>query len=370
MTSVLAAERLLTPAGEIRPGWVRVDGESIVATGDGPAPAGAERLPGILSPGFIDIHSHGGGGKSFEGGAAAAESVLEVHLAHGTTSMLASLVTDTPDRILDAVEALRPLVDSGRLLGVHLEGPWLSPQHAGAHDRGLLIAPEPDQISDLLRSGLIRMVTIAPELPGGFEAVRQISAAGVIAAIGHTDASYSQARRALGDGASVGTHLFNAMRGLHHREPGPVAALLEDPRAFIELIADGVHVHPAALRLAMTTAPERCLLVSDAMAAASAADGEYRLGPMAVRVREGVARLADTGGIAGSTLTLDRAVRFMVEEVGVSAAHALRSATAVPAAVLGRTDLGTLDKGARADLVVLDDTLHVVRVMRGGTWLP
>ena len=219
--------------------------------------------------------------------------------------------------------------------------------------------------------GAVRMVTLAPELPGGVEAVERLAEAGVVAAIGHTDATYDVARRALDAGARVGTHLFNAMRGLHHREPGPVAALLEAP-VDVELIADGVHLHPAVLRSVFAAKPGRCVLITDAMAAAGAEDGDYELGPMTIEVREGVARLADAdgqGAIAGSTLTMDAAVRHAVQEAGLPLLDVVHAASTAPARVLGLGDVGAIEAGRRADLVVLDDDLAVVRVMRSGAWV-
>ena len=215
------------------------------------------------------------------------------------------------------------------------------------------------------------MVTLAPELDGGIDAVRQIAGAGVVAAIGHTDATYDVAREALDAGARLGTHLFNAMRPLHHRDPGPVGALLDAP-VDVELIADGVHLHPAVLRTVFAAKPGRCLLVTDAMAAAGADDGDYRLGPMAIEVRDGVARLADGtghGSIAGSTLTMDAAVRFAVRTAGLPLLDVVHAASTAPARAWDLTDVGALEAGRRADLVVLDDDLAVVRVMRAGSWL-
>ena len=191
--------------------------------------------------------------------------------------------------------------------------------------------------------------------------------AGVVVAVGHTDATYDVTRAALAAGARVGTHLHNAMRRPHHREPGPATALLEDEGAFVEVIADGVHLHPAVLRAA-TRAAASPVLVTDAMAAAGASDGDYRLGGQDVRVRDGVARLAESGAIAGSTLTLAAALRFAVIEAGIPLVEAVRAATAAPAAVLGRDDVGRLVPGARADLVVLDPDLRVARVLEGGAW--
>lgn len=378
MGTVLSAARVVTPARVLAPGWVHLDGDRVVAVGEGPPPAGdvLDLGDATLVPGFVDMHVHGGGGASFDAGTAdAAALVAAAHLAHGSTSMVASLVTDTHERMVCSVRELSLLVCDGLLAGVHLEGPWLSPDRSGAHQPGSLVEPAPAAVESLLAAGdgAVRMVTLAPELPGGVDAVRQIAAAGVVAAIGHTDATYDVARAALDAGATVGTHLFNAMRGLHHREPGPVGALLESAAADVELIADGVHLHPAVLRTAFAAKPGRCVLVTDAMAAAGAEDGDYRLGPMAIEVREGVARLADggsgRGAIAGSTLTMDAAVRFAVREAGLPLLDVVHAASTAPARVLGLRDVGALEAGRRADLVVLDDELEVSRVMRAGAWI-
>jgi N-acetylglucosamine-6-phosphate deacetylase len=373
---ILTAAQVVTPARILAPGWLLLDGDRIVEVGEGapPRPADVDLGSVTVTPGFVDLHVHGGGGASFDTGTAdAADVAAAAHLAHGTTSMAASLVTDTPDRMADAVRELALLVDDGRLAGIHLEGPWLSPRRSGAHQPGALTHPAPAAIEALLTagSGAVRMVTLAPELPGGVDAVRRLDDAGVLVAIGHTDATYDEARAAIDAGARLGTHLFNAMRPLHHRDPGPVGALLDAP-VDVELIADGVHLHPAVLRTVFAAKPGRCILVTDAMAAAGAPDGDYRLGPMSIEVRDGVARLADGSGggaIAGSTLTMDAAVRFAVRTARLPLLDVVHAASTTPAAAWGLTDVGAIEAGRRADLVVLDDRLEVVRVMREGAWL-
>ena len=372
---LLAAEHVLTPTRDLAPGWVDVVGAGIVAVGAGAPPRTADVDLGAatLVPAFVDLHVHGGGGASYDDGTTeAAAAVVATHLARGTTTLAASLVTDSPDRMARTVRELAPLVSGGLLAGIHLEGPWLSPRHAGAHRRDLLAHPSPGAVGALLAAGdgAVRMVTLAPELPGGIEAVRRIHEAGVVVAIGHTDASYDLARAALDAGARLGTHLFNAMRPMHHREPGAVGALLASD-ADVELVADGVHLHPAVLRTVFTARPGRCVLVTDAMAAAGLGDGDFRLGGQPVEVRDGVARLADgpgRGTIAGSTLTLDAAVRQAVR-AGVPLLEAVTAATATPARAWGLDDVGTLGAGSRADLVVLDEHLEVARVMRSGAWV-
>lgn len=372
---LVSAARLVTPARTVAPGWLRVDGDRITDVGTGAAPGPADlALPddAVLAPGFVDVHVHGGGGASFDGGdPVAAATVARAHLVHGTTSIAASLVTGSRQEMTRSIRALAELVTDGVLAGIHLEGPFLSARYAGAHDRGLLAVPDRAAVGALLAAGdgAVRMVTLAPELDGGIEAVRALVADGVVAAVGHTEASYDVVRAAVEAGASMGTHLFNAMPSLHHREPGPVAALLESD-AHVELISDGVHLHPAMLRFAARAKPGRSVLVTDAMAAAAGADGDYRLGTMEVEVRDGVARLAGGGTIAGSTLTMDAAVRHAVHDAGLDLADAVHAASTAPAAALGLADVGALEAGRRADLVVLDAALRVIRVMRAGLWVP
>jgi N-acetylglucosamine-6-phosphate deacetylase len=229
----------------------------------------------------VDAHIHGGGGFSFNDAdpAAAAVRIADVHRSHGTTTLMASLVTAPLAQLEKAVATLAALVEEGVLAGIHLEGPWLSPDHRGAHAEELLLAPEPAAVDRLMLAGrgAVRMVTIAPELEGGLAAIRQVTGYGAVAAIGHTGAGYDLAREAIAAGATAGTHVFNAMRPLHHREPGPALALLEDPAVFAEVIADGVHLHPSLVRF-IAASPARAVFVTDAMAAACAQEGRYQLG--------------------------------------------------------------------------------------------
>lgn len=367
--TALRAARVLTPDQVLSPGWVTVAGERIGAVGEGPGPSDAHDLGDVsLAPGFVDLHSHGGGGAAFTEGRDAARTVLAAHRVHGTTAMMASLVTDTVAHLEQQIRSLTSLVEDGELLGIHLEGPWLSPRHRGAHDAGLLRAPAPADVERLVDAGAVRMVTLATELPGGLEAVRHLAARGVVAALGHSDATYAQAQAAVAAGVRVATHLFNAIRPVHHRDPGAALALLDHPETVVELIADGVHVDPAVLAHAARAKPGRFVLVTDAMAAAGCADGEYRLGPLPVRVRGGTARLVDGGAIAGSTLTLDRAVAYMHREAGLPLLDAVNAASLVPADVVGRPDLGRIVPGAAADLVVLDPALAVRGVVHNGRW--
>ena len=381
--TVLANARVVTPERVLSPGWVRIEAGRIAAVGSGdpdggesavdPAAACAVDVGGAwLLPGFVDMHVHGGGGATYTSGEAdEARAAAAFHRSHGTTTTMASLVTAGLDDLERSVRALAPLVDEGVVCGLHLEGPYLSPSHAGAHDPALLRAPDTAELDRLLAAagGRVRMVTVAPELPGGMDLVRQTVAAGAVAALGHTDATYEQVRAAFDLGARVATHLYNAMRPLHHRDPGPVAAALEDDRVTVELINDGVHLHDAVAALAFRIAgPARTALITDAMAAAGMPDGAYDLGSMEVRVEDGIARLVDGGSIAGSTLTMDVALWRAVHVLGVPMVDAARAAATTPAGMLGlRT--GAVEPGLDADLVVLDDALAVRSVMVRGAWV-
>ena len=370
--AVRTGRRLLTD------GWLLLRDGVVAALGEGPVPPGQQAAAdevvdargAHVVPGFVDLHCHGGGGAQFGGTGAAAVSsartVAATHRAHGTTTLVASLVSRPVAELRETVTALADLVGDGVLAGVHLEGPWLSPAHRGAHDPALLGDPAAADVEDLLSvaGGVVRVVTIAPELPGGLDAVRRTAGSGAIAAIGHTDADAALARAAVDAGARLATHLFNAMPPVHHRAPGPVVALLEDQRVVVELIADGVHLHALTVAHAARSAgPRRTALVTDAMAAAGSADGDYLLGDLRVEVRDGTARLADGGSIAGSTLTLDRALAFAVHAAGVDLDAALAAVTTVPAALLGRADRGHLEPGATGGAVLLDERLDLVRVL-------
>jgi N-acetylglucosamine-6-phosphate deacetylase len=365
----LTNARIVTSQGWTA-GWLRVDGPRIAEVGAGippyPAAESVDMGGRLLVPGWVDIHVHGGGGASFDDGdPERALAAVDLHRRHGTTSLVAGLVTASPAALLRQVAALAELCEAGELAGIHLEGPYLATQRCGAHDPALLRSPDLAEFQRILRAGRghVRMITLAPELPGALELVRAAVSEGVVAAVGHTDADYATVCAAFDAGATVATHLFNQMRPLHHRDPGPVAAALTDDRVTVEVINDGVHLHPAVVRMAWAAAgADRTAFVTDAMAAAGLGDGDYTLGGRRVRVADGTARLADTGAIAGSTITLADAVRRAVRDLGIPLAAAVRAASTVPAAALRLADVGALLPGRYADLVVLepDGTLHAV----------
>lgn len=363
--------RVVTPVGVVD-GYVAVRGDRIASVIDGDPGDGHWLLPG-----FVDIHNHGGGGHSFTtGDADAARQAAAFHLRHGTTTLLASLVSSPYELMRQATTALAPLVADGVLAGIHFEGPYLSAARCGAQNPTFLRDPSLVELKELLAlgEGAVRMVTLAPERDGAAAAIELLTSHGVVAAVGHTDATYQQTQAAVAAGATVATHLFNGMRPIHHREPGPVLALLAAPSVTCELVADGVHLHDGTLAyVAATAGADRAALITDAIDATGMADGRYELGGQPVEVRGGVARLAtadgSAGAIAGSTLTMDAALRRTVH-AGVSLMDASRMASGTPARAVGLADeVGALRPGLRADLVELDAELRVRRVMRAGRWI-
>lgn len=373
MSTLVQGVRVVDHGAIVEDAWVRFADGRVLARGRGRTPAAAgERVVdgagGVLTPGFIDIHGHGGGGYGFDDGADAVRRGRAFHRRHGTTRAVVSLVTAAPADLVARVATIARLAtEDDTILGSHLEGPFLDRGHHGAHDPDLLHPPAPAALEDLLRAGAgtIRQMTLAPELPGADAAIVRLRDAGVTVAVGHTDADADAAARAFDAGARVLTHAFNAMRGIHHRHPGPVVAALRDDRVVLEVIADGVHVNPDVVAMLFAAAPDRIALITDAMAAAGSCDGTYTLGALAVDVRGGVARVHGTDTIAGSTLTQDAALRRVVA-AGVGLPAAVTALTATPARAIGRADLGHLDVGATADAVLLDADLRVQRVWTAG----
>ena len=383
---LLAGGRVVTPDGVLDPGWIRLAGAVIDAVGSGPAPGQpAVDLRGQwVLPGFIDIHVHGGGGASFtEGTGDQARQAAAFHRGQGSTTMLASLVTAPLAELEARASMLAGLADEGVIAGLHLEGPFLSPARRGAQDQRHMIAPDVAVFERLLAAarGHLRVITLAPELPGALAVIKAATQAGVRVAVGHTDATAEVTMAAIDAGATHATHLFNGMRPLHHREPGAVGALLDRREVTCEVIADGVHLDDITVRLAVRAAgPGRLVLVSDAMAAAGMPDGRYQLGSQRVTVAGGVARLLEDprdsrspepggGAIAGSTATLADVVRHAIA-AGLPVCDAAAAASASPARVLGLADrTGSLRPGLSADLVVCDADFRPAAVMRHGQWL-
>ncbi|MFE5409241.1 N-acetylglucosamine-6-phosphate deacetylase [Microbacterium sp. NPDC056569] len=375
MSTLVHSVRLLGSASvdsDRTDGWALFDAGRVAATGvGGDRPHASEVVDGgngCLLPGFIDIHGHGGAAASFDDGPEAIATARAVHRAHGTTRAVLSLITAPIDDLAARVATVADLCDADpTILGSHLEGPFLDPGHKGAHTESLLRAPDAASVDRLLEAGrgTIRQVTLAPEREGAFDAIRRFVDAGVAVAVGHTNADAATTRRAFDAGATLITHAFNAMPGIHHRAPGPVVPAVRDERVTLEVIADGVHVDLELVATLFEVAGDRIALITDAMAAAGAQDGQYELGGLAVRVTDGVARLEEGGAIAGSTLTQDAALRHVVG-VGVPLEVASHALSRQPAHAIHRDDLGSLDVGSLADAVLLDDALAVRRVWVAG----
>jgi N-acetylglucosamine-6-phosphate deacetylase len=374
---LLAGGRVVTPEGVLPNAWVHVEGDTIASV-DASQPAvdaPVHDLEGAwLLPGLIDLHMHGGGGHSVADSPEAMAGAVAFHRRHGTTATLVSLMTAPVDDLCQQLGWAAASVRSGpgsggHVLGSHLEGPFLSPRRRGAQNPAHMIAPDQAVLDRLVAAagGALRMVTLAPELDGALDLIAPLRRQGVIVALGHSDASYEQARAAIGAGANHATHLFNAMPSLHHRAPGLVGAALEAGIP-CELINDGVHVHPAVVGFVMR-AISCPVLVTDAIDASGVGDGTFVLGGQEVRVHEGEARLASTESLAGSTLTMSEALRRAVRDGGLSVEHASAAASANPARVLGlEASIGSIAPGRQADLVVLDDDLQLTAVMAGGAW--
>lgn len=377
ISTLFRGARKLDVHGQVDDFWMLVSGDSIVATGSGPKHPDCEQTVDVggrwLVPGFIDLHCHGGGGFSYDDGPEAIAMALATHRAHGTTRSLLSLVANPIAQLRASLDVIASLGETDPLvLGSHLEGPFLAPGRRGAHNPDFLLEPQDYELEQLIGAarGTLRMITLAPELPNALVSIDRLVGAGVTVAIGHTEASFELTRQAFDRGARMLTHAFNAMPGIHHRAPGPVVAAFEDARVTIELILDGLHVHPEVAALAFASAPGRIALVTDAMAAAGATDGHYRLGSLNVTVHDGLAVLSGTETIAGSTLTQDAALRRAITSAHLSPRDAVAALTATPAKALGLGHrLGYLSAGYAADAVLLDPEWQVTEVWGNGVRL-
>ncbi|MFD4462718.1 N-acetylglucosamine-6-phosphate deacetylase [Nocardia sp. NPDC058480] len=372
--------------GEIADGVVEFDGGLITWVGAATHHPAPERLPAprddLVLPGLIDLHCHGGAGFGFPNADARGARVAAAHhREHGTTGLMGSLVSDQPDVLVAQAAMLAGLVEDGALLGVHLEGPFINASRCGAQDPAAIIPGDPALFERIYAAarGTVRSMTLAPETAHFDELLAAMRRHDVLPSLGHTDADAATTAARIAEargGPITATHLFNGMPALHHRSPGPVAACLAAAgrgEMVVELIADGVHLAPETVAMVFdTVGPDQIALVSDAMAAAGMSDGDYRLGALDVQVHDGVARLATAGGspgaIAGGTARLVDVLRWTVHDAGIPLSDAVTSATRTPARVLGlEGERGSLTVGARADILVTDQSLRPRRVFVAGT---
>lgn len=376
MSQLLRARRVLTERGWLEDHQLRI--ESGIITAIEPIPVGiAPRDAELLCPAYIDTHVHGGAGVDVMDDAPDVLDTLAKHKAReGVGAFLPTTVTAPLGAIHGALMRIARRTRSGgpgaQVLGSYLEGPYFTPQNKGAHPPELFRELDITELNALIEvsQNTLRVVALAPEKPGALQAIRHLKQHGLRVMLGHSAATYDQTLAAFDAGADGLVHCYNGMTGLHHREPGMVGAGLTDKHAWLELIADGHHVHPGAIRLCCCCAKDRVVLITDAMQAAGMPDGDYTLCGEEVCMQNGVVRTA-TGGLAGSTLSLDAAVRNMVEHAGITAEDAIHMASLHPARLLGiDNQLGSLASGKHATLIALDGGLHFQRIWIQGQALP
>ncbi|MHB8508869.1 MAG: N-acetylglucosamine-6-phosphate deacetylase [Candidatus Dormibacteria bacterium] len=369
---------IVTPDEPPFAGWVSIEGTQIVDVGRGGRAGGRDLGGAFVAPGFLDLHVHGGGGASLmSGDPAELREAARFHFRHGTTGLLATAVSTSEMALIATIDAAaglrgRSMAGEAEVIGVHLEGPYLNTRRAGAADPEQLRPVDPAETRRLVEraTGVVRLVTLAPELPGAVDLARWLRSRGVIVALGHTDATYEEALAAIGSGLSHATHTFNAMPTLHHRHPGAALAALGSPDVTCELIVDGIHLHPAIVTMVhRLKGTAGTVLVTDAIAAAGLGDGAYQLGEQPIQVSGGRATLRGTDVLAGSTLTMDGAVRNAMA-AGIPLAEALEMASLTPARVLRLDDRkGRIEPGYEADLVVLSPDLEVMATFARGVSL-
>lgn len=383
MKTCITAARLFTPTEVIESPVVVIEDGTIRSLGPQSSlevPSGAQHLDFpdlVIAPGFIDIHIHGGAGHDVMQDDPSGRVAFEKSLArHGVTSYLPTTVTASMDRILGAVDRLGNLISAedadhahvgARPLGIHLEGPFISAAKCGVHPPEYLIPPTVDLFERILDAsgGTLKMMTIAPEIPGAADVIRHAHERGVYTSLGHSNATFEEAASGIAAGAVSATHTFNAMRALDHREPGILGAVLSDDRVMADIIADGVHVAPAIVELFLKAkSAERAVLITDAISATGMPDGTYQLGPFQVQVHADRAEFQ--GRLAGSVLTLDRAVRNVMTFANWTLQQSLILVTRNPAQLIGADGKGELAAGSDADLVLLSEKGEVVHTMVGG----
>lgn len=380
ITNVRVPSSSLTPyhaVGPFQTQNLHIAGNLIKAVNREPASATSDVLTGIgcyALPGFIDLHVHGGvGADTMDASPQALEAMARFFARHGVTSFCPTTMTAPHQQILAAVKNVGSTAQStvsalgGRLLGVHVEGPYISPHYPGAQPAEYIRAPKVDELRELIHAGPISMLTLAPEVSGAEELIRLARQKGIVVVIGHTNATYEECLYAIELGATQATHTYNAMNGLHHRAPGTLGAILSNDALDAQLIADNIHVHPAAMKiLSLCKNQGRTILITDAMRAAGLTEGEYRLGGQVVTVQDGACRLKD-GTLAGSILTMDEALRNFMEATGLNLAEAWPTTSHNAARSLGIDDkIGLFGEGYMADIVLLNENYRVVATIVDG----
>jgi len=379
MSMVIRNGVVVTSLRVIERGYVLIRNGVIAEVGKEPFSGYAEEVIDaegmLIVPGFIDTHTHGIGGLDFTADRDP-ESVLKMaksYARHGITAFLASTVAAPLEVLEEACRAVREAIDMWRgegakILGVHLEGPYINPEMAGAQNKAWIRKPDLEEFKRLVEScrGVVKQVTIAPELPGADKLIAYAGSRGIIVSAGHTNASYEEGLKAVKLGVTKANHLFNGMTRFHHREPGIALALLQSPNVYLEIIADFIHLHPAVVKMVIDYAtPKRVVLVTDSIAATDMSDGIYELGGLKVIVEKGVCRLADTGVLAGSTLTMDEAFKN-IASLGYSLQEAAIMTSLAPAKSLGIERLGDIEVGYSADIAILDKDFRVVKTIVSG----
>lgn len=345
--------------------WIETAEGKIVSVNAGRHSNPDKLIDGILIPGFVDIHCHGGGGYYFSNSCPESISAaIEAHKKTGSTSLVASLVSESIGDLKEQIQRLVPFYNRGEIVGIHLEGPYLSHARCGAHEPSLLIDPTVEQIKELITvgQGSIKMVTIAPELHGALDAIKYLASVGVIAAVGHTEGNFQDASAATDSGATVVTHFLNAMS----KETSPASFanfVLHDQRLTAELIADGHHQGFETVKKIFASMGTRIIMVSDAMAAAGSGDGSYTIGALPVEVKDGVARLTSNQKLAGSTLTISEAFLNLINHCGLSLEQAVHATSTQPAKAFGLNDRGSIAVGMRADLLNYDPVAISVQTL-------
>ena len=327
---------------------------------------------GFIAPGFIDVHMHGSAGLELMDGTEEALRTIARYLAKsGTVAFLPSTVTAMKDKtraVAELVAGYAGARDEAEVLGIHLEGPYINEQYKGAQYGPAIRRADLDELAELygILGEKMRLVTLAPEIPGSLDAIAWLKERGITVSIGHSDATYEEALAGFEAGITRATHTYNGMRGLHHREPGVLGAILATPGIWAELVADLVHVHPGAIKVLLRSVGlDKIVLITDAVQATGLPDGEYMLGDQKIFVQEGAARLAE-GNLAGSTLTMLRAIRNMIDKVGVSIPDAFRMASLNPAKSIGLEDMGWVQEGNRADFAILTENFEVQTTIIAG----